>query len=204
MGTPFNSHFIHSFVTFDTYLADSATVRRTPLLEIYMSFRPARRLALTAITLGALLQFAGCASTGNSGPATVQAVVSSTAELSTFNKLVATAGLGDVLSGSAPVTVFAPSDEAFKAVPAATLDKLAKDPAALKTLLQHHILAGNVKSSDILAGSAPVATLSGGKIAVSKAGEFVTVDEALVTKADLAAGNGVVHVIDRVLTAPKK
>lgn len=169
-----------------------------------MTFHPIRRLVLTAVTLGALLQFAGCASTGNMGPATVQSVVGNTAELSTFNKLVATAGLSDVLSGSTPVTVFAPNDDAFKAVPAATLDKLAKDPAALKALLQHHILAGNVKSSDIQVGSAPVATMANTKLAVSKAGEFVTVEEALVVKADLAAGNGVVHVIDRVLTPPKK
>ena len=169
-----------------------------------MTFLPTRRLMLTAVTLGALLQFAGCASTGNMGPATVQSVVGSTAELSTFNKLVATAGLNDVLSGSTPVTVFAPSDDAFKAVPAATLDKLAKDPAALKALLQHHILAGNVKSADIQIGSAPVATLASTKLAVSKAGDFVTVEDALVIKADLSAGNGVVHVIDRVLTPPKK
>lgn len=169
-----------------------------------MTFRPARRLVLTTIALGAFLQFAGCASTGNTGPATVQSVVSSTAELSTFNKLVATAGLGDVLTGTAPVTVFAPSDEAFKAVPAATLDKLAKDPAALKALLQHHILPGNVKSSAIQVGNAPAATLAGTKLAISKAGDFVTVEDALVTKADLAAGNGTVHVIDRVLTPPKK
>lgn len=169
-----------------------------------MTFRPTRRLVLTAVTLGALLQFAGCASTGNTGPATVQSVVGNTAELSTFNKLVATAGLSDVLSGSNPVTVFAPSDEAFKAVPAATLDKLAKDPAALKALLQHHILAGNVPSAAIQVGSAPVATLAGSKLAVSKAGDFVTVEEALVVKADLTASNGVVHVIDRVLTPPKK
>lgn len=169
-----------------------------------MTFHPTRRLVLTAVTLGALLQFAGCASTGNMGPATVQSVVGNTAELSTFNKLVATAGLSDVLSGSTPVTVFAPNDDAFKAVPAATLDKLAKDPAALKALLQHHILAGNVKSSDIQVGSAPMATMANTKLAVSKAGEFVTVEEALVVKADLAAGNGVVHVIDRVLTPPKK
>lgn len=169
-----------------------------------MTFRPTRRLMLTAVTLGALLQFAGCASTGSMGPATVQSVVGNTAELGTFNKLVATAGLSDVLSGGAPVTVFAPSDEAFKAVPAATLDKLAKDPAALKALLQHHIVAGNVKSADIQVGSAPVATLAGSKLAVSKAGDFVTVEDALVVKGDLTAGNGVVHVIDRVLTPPKK
>lgn len=169
-----------------------------------MTFRLTRRLALTAVTLGALLQFAGCASTGSMGPATVQSVVGGTAELSTFNKLVANAGLGDVLTGSAPVTVFAPSDEAFKAVPAATLDKLAKDPAALKSLLQHHMLPGSIKAGAIEAGSAPVATLAGTKLAVSKAGDFVTVEDALVIKADLAARNGVVHVIDRVLTPPKK
>jgi uncharacterized surface protein with fasciclin (FAS1) repeats len=169
-----------------------------------MNFRPARRLMLTAVTLGALLQFAGCASLSGVGPATVQAVVSDTPELSTFNKLVASAGLGDVLSGNGPVTVFAPSDEAFKAVPAATLDKLAKDPAALKALLQHHLLAANVKSRDIQVSTPPVANLAGNKLAVSKAGDFVTVEDALVVKADLAASNGVVHVIDRVLTPPKK
>jgi uncharacterized surface protein with fasciclin (FAS1) repeats len=169
-----------------------------------MNFRLTRRLALTTVTLGALLQFAGCASTGNMAPATVQAVVSNTAELSTFNKLIVSAGLNDVLSGSSAITVFAPTDEAFKAVPAATLDKLAKDPAALKSLLQHHMLPAVVKSSDIQIGSAPAPTMAGTKLAVSKAGDFVTVEDALVTKADLLAGNGVVHVIDRVLTPPKK
>ncbi len=169
-----------------------------------MNFRLTRRLVLTTVTLGAALQFAGCASTGNTTPATVQAVVSSTAELSTFNKLVTSAGLSDVLSGGTTVTVFAPTDDAFKAVPAATLDKLAKDPAALKALLQHHILPGTVRSADIHVGSAPAPTLAGTKLAVSKAGEFVTVEDALVVKADMAAGNGVVHIIDRVLTPPKK
>lgn len=169
-----------------------------------MNFRPARRLMLTAVTLGALLQFAGCASISGAGPATVQAVVSNTAELSTFNKLVMNAGLSDVLSGNGPVTVFAPSDEAFKGVPAATLDKLAKDPAALKALLQHHMLAANVKSSDIQISTPPAVNLAGNKLAVSKAGDFVTVEDALVVKADLVAGNGVVHVVDRVLTPPKK
>lgn len=169
-----------------------------------MTFRSTRRLVLTAVTLGALFQFAGCASTGASAPATVQSILSTSPELSTFNKLVASAGLTDVTTGSTAVTVFAPNDEAFKAVPAATLDKLAKDPAALKALLQQHMLAGAVKSGDIQANTAPVTTLAGAKLAISKAGDFVTVEESLVVKANLTAGNGVVHVIDRVLTAPKK
>lgn len=169
-----------------------------------MTFRPTRRLVLTAVTLGALIQFAGCASTGNMAPATVHAVVGNTAELSTFNKLATSAGLTDVLSGTTAITVFAPSDEAFKTVPAATLDKLAKDPVALKALLLHHILPGKLPSTAIQVGSAPTPTLAGTKVAVSKAGDFVTVEEALVTKADLGAGNGVVHIIDRVLTPPKK
>ncbi|WP_375212598.1 fasciclin domain-containing protein [Aquabacterium sp.] len=169
-----------------------------------MTFRPSRRLALTSAALVALLQFAGCATTAGSAPASLQALAAQKAELSTFNKLAASAGLGDVLSGGTAVTVFAPTDEAFKAVPAATLDKLAKDPAALKALLLQHVLAGKVMSADIQAGSAPVTTLAGGKVTVSKAGDFVTVDEALVTQADGVASNGVLHVIDRVLTAPKK
>lgn len=169
-----------------------------------MTFRSSRRLALTSMALAALLQFTACATTGGTTSANLQALVAKKAELSTFNKLVASAGLGDVLAGGTAVTVFAPTDEAFKAVPAATLDKLAKDPVALKALLLHHTLAGKVMSADIQAGSAPVTTLAGSKVTVSKAGDFVTVDEALVAQADVLGSNGVLHVIDRVLTPPKK
>lgn len=150
------------------------------------------------------LSFAGCASTEvATAPANIATAASANPELSTFSKLVQQAGLQDMLQGNGPVTVFAPSDEAFKALPAATLDKLAKDPAQLKAVLGYHLVPGLVKSGDI-DGSTTLTTSTGAKMNVAKAGDFVTVDDGLVTKADLPASNGVIHVIDRVLTPPKK
>lgn len=161
-------------------------------------------LLLLSSLLALTLSFAGCASTNVAAtPADIVATASANPELSTFSKLIQQAGLQDTLQGSGPVTVFAPSDEAFKALPAATLDKLAKDPAQLKAVLGYHVVPGLVKSSDI-DGTQPLTTSTGAKMNVAKAGDFVTVDDSLVTKADLPAGNGVIHVIDRVLTPPKK
>jgi len=172
-------------------------------MTFHKNTRLSRRLVLSALACGALAQFAGCATT-DSAPANLQAVASRDAQLSTFVKLTQQAGLGDLLTGATPVTLFAPSDEAFRAVPAATLDKLAKDPQALKALLKHHAVAGVTTRATLTADSTTVTTLAGTKLVLSKAGDFITVDEALVTQADATASNGVLHVIDRVLTPPKK
>lgn len=160
-------------------------------------------VCLGTVALSALVSLGGCAAYAGAGstPASVAVAVSHNAELGTFNKLVQEAGLTSTLEAAGPVTVFAPSDAAFKALPPATLDKLAKDPAALKALLSYHVVPGMLKSADIT-GATAVTTLNGAKASVSKAGDFVTVDEALVTQADQVTGNGVVHVIDSVLTPP--
>jgi uncharacterized surface protein with fasciclin (FAS1) repeats len=121
-----------------------------------------------------------------------------TPELSTFYKLVQQAGLSASLEAAGPVTVFAPSDDAFKAVPAATLEKLSKDPELLKSVLNYHVVPGALKAENIRANTS-LTTANGAPLAASKAGDFVTVDDAVVTKADIVAANGVVHVIDRVL-----
>ncbi|MBI2734906.1 MAG: fasciclin domain-containing protein [Aquabacterium sp.] len=168
-----------------------------------MTIRRPKILLLSSL-LALTLSFAGCASTEvATTPVNVVAAASAAPELSTFSKLIQQAGLQDSLQGSGPVTVFAPSDEAFKALPAATLDKLAKDPEQLKAVLGYHVVPGLVKSGDI-DGSRPLTTSTGAKMNVSKAGDFVTVDDGLVIKADVQASNGVIHVIDRVLTPPKK
>ena len=168
-----------------------------------MTFCPPRRLILSTLAFAALVQFGGCA-TSTSGPSSALGVIGQNTELSTFNQLVQQAGLQDVLKGDTAVTVFAPDNAAFKAVPAASLDKLANDPAALKALLMHHIVAGTTDRASLKSDSAVVTTMAGGKVTIAKAGDFITVDESLVTQADLRASNGVVHVVDRVLTAPKK
>lgn len=168
-----------------------------------MTMRRPSFLLLTGL-LAATLSVTACASSQTAAtPANVVAAASATPELSTFTKLVKQAGLESTLEGSGPVTVFAPTDEAFKALPAATLDKLAQDPEQLKALLGYHVVPGLLKSADV-DGSKQITTSTGAKMTVSKAGNFVTVDDGLVTKADVASGNGVIHVIDRVLTPPKK
>ena len=122
-------------------------------------------------------------------------------QLSTLNSLVTKAGLTDTLKGAGPFTVFAPTNDAFKAVPQKTLDEVAANPALLRSVLTYHVLAAKVSAADVKNGN--VKTVQGANVAVSKAGEFVTVEDAMVQTADIAATNGVVHTIDRVLMPPK-
>lgn len=153
------------------------------------------RLALAAATIAAL---AGCAS--HTAPMTVADTLSSTNELSTLSGLVAKAGLTDTLKGSGPFTVFAPTNAAFAKVPAKTMDALGKDPAKLKSVLTYHVIPGKIMAVDVKNGN--VKTVNGANVAVAKAGEYVTIENALVEKADIPATNGVVHIVDTVLIPP--
>lgn len=158
-----------------------------------------KRVLLCTVS-AAVLAFAGCASM--SGPKTITQTAAATPSLSTLNKLIADAGLADTLNGAGPYTVFAPSDEAFKALPAKTLADLSSDKEQLKAVLNYHVLPGKVSAGDVKTG--PVKSVQGANLSVSKAGSFVTVEDAVVTQADVAASNGVVHVIDKVLIPPKR
>ena len=106
------------------------------------------------------------------------------------------AGLVDTLKGKGPFTVFAPTDEAFAKVPKADLDALLKDKAKLTAVLTYHVVPGKVMAADVKAGK--VKTVQGSEITVSTAGG-VKVDAANVVKTDIAADNGVIHVIDSVI-----
>jgi uncharacterized surface protein with fasciclin (FAS1) repeats len=106
------------------------------------------------------------------------------------------AGLVDTLKGKGPFTVFAPTDEAFAKIPKADLDALLKDKAKLTAVLTYHVVPGTVMAKDVKAGK--VKTVQGGEITVSTMGG-VKVNDANVTKTDIAASNGVIHVIDSVL-----
>jgi uncharacterized surface protein with fasciclin (FAS1) repeats len=160
------------------------------------------RHTLSACLVAAMISLTGCASTPTVTPVTISSVSAQTPELSTFAKLISQAGLNDSLDNS-DVTVFAPTNEAFQAVPAATLDKLAKDPELLKSVLTYHVLPGRIQAASV-DGSSQVVTLNGAKLNLSKAGDVVVVDEAMVTTADVAAGKGLIHVGDRVLMPPVK
>lgn len=157
-----------------------------------------RRTSLIALATSALL--AACATTP--APAPLADTLARDPQLSTFNRLVAQAGLVEELRAAGPLTVFAPSDEAFKAVPAKTMEALAADPAQLKAVLSYHVIDGRVATADVKPGAAK--TRQGATVALAKAGSFVTVDDAVVQQADIVATNGVAHIVDRVLMPPKK
>lgn len=155
---------------------------------------------LTLAVAAAIALLAGCASAP--APTTIADTAARTPQLSTLNRLIVDAGLADTLRAAGPYTVFAPSDEAFKALPAKTLADLAADKAQLRAVLTYHVVAGKLVAADVRNGNQK--SLQGANLALAKAGGFVTVEDAMVTQADVRASNGVVHVIDRVLMPPKK
>ena len=154
-------------------------------------------LAPAALALAALV---GCASTP--APATVAETAARTPQLSTLTKLIADAGLTETFKGSGPFTVFAPSDEAFKAVPAKTMAELAANKELLRSVLTYHVVAGKVMAADVKTGN--LKSVQGANLGVAKAGDFVTVEDAVVTQADVGATNGVVHIIDKVMMPPRR
>ena len=159
----------------------------------------AQRRAL--VIAASALALSGCASTMS--PVSITDTLAATPELSILNNLVVKAGLADTLKGTGPFTVFAPSNAAFAKVPAKTLDDLGKDSAKLSAVLTYHVIPGKVMAGDVKNNS-NVKTVNGANVAVSKAGDFVTVEDGLVQKADIAASNGVVHIIDSVLLPPAR
>ena len=106
------------------------------------------------------------------------------------------AGLVDTLKGPGPFTVFAPTDAAFAKVPKADLDALLKDKAKLTAVLTYHVVPGKVMAKDVKPGK--VKTVQGSELTVATA-SGVMVDNSKVTATDIAADNGVIHVIDTVV-----
>ena len=129
-------------------------------------------------------------------------IVETAVEAGTFQTLAAALGAGglvEVLQGEGPFTVFAPTDDAFAALPAGTVESLLlpENRDQLIAILKYHVVAGRVYSDQLANGK--VATLQGSKVTVAlkKAGAFL--NESRVTAADIETSNGVIHVIDKVL-----
>lgn len=125
-----------------------------------------------------------------------------TEALSTLVAAVQAGGLVEILQGEGPFTVFAPTNEAFAALPEGTLESLL-DPAnkdQLVAILTYHVVPAKVMSGDLTDGQT-AATVNGSEVAIG-VGEGVTVNSANVAMADVMASNGVVHVIDQVLLPP--
>ena len=118
----------------------------------------------------------------------------------TLAKALTAAGLVDTLQGAGPFTVFAPTDDAFAKLPAGTLDGLLKDIPKLTAILKYHVLAGKVVAADVVKLEGKTATtLNGAALKVSTTGGVKLNGVVNVTKTDIAASNGVIHVIDTVL-----
>jgi uncharacterized surface protein with fasciclin (FAS1) repeats len=126
-----------------------------------------------------------------------------TPDLSTLVDAVVAADLAETLSGEGPYTVFAPTNEAFAALPPAELQRLLKpaNKEELANILTYHVVAGDVKAADLSDGQM-VETVQGEKLEVSIDGDKVMIGDAQVAQADIATSNGTVHVIDAVLLPP--
>ena len=129
---------------------------------------------------------------------TVVDIIVGSEDHNTLETAVIAAGLVDALSGEGPFTVFAPTDDAFDALPEGTLDAVLADMDLLTSILTHHVAEGSVLSTD-LANGMMVTTLNGTELMVTIDANGVMIDNAMVTIADVVADNGVVHVIDAVL-----
>lgn len=124
-----------------------------------------------------------------------------------FNTLVAAveaAGLVDTLKGEGPFTVFAPTDEAFAALPKGTLEDLLKpeNKDKLAAILTYHVVPGKVMASDVAGAETMAASVQGQELKINGS-DGVMINEATVTQADIGASNGVIHVIDKVLLPPQ-
>ena len=151
-----------------------------------------------ALALGA------CAQTQSGGDDIVD-IAAGNPDFSTLVAAVQAAGLVDTLKGPGPFTVFAPTNAAFDALPAGTVENLLlpENKDQLVSILTYHVLPGQVTAADVLGTRQTVATVQGGTVHVDgkagKVGTGVKVNDANVTSADIFASNGVIHVIDKVL-----
>ncbi len=134
-------------------------------------------------------------------PGDIVQVASTTDGFATLVQAVAAAGLVETLQGTGPFTVFAPSDDAFAALPSGLLDKLLleENREILVSILTYHVAAGKVTSAEVASGS--VTTVEGSNIELT-VGNGIQVNGANVVLADVEASNGVIHVIDQVLIPP--
>jgi len=152
--------------------------------------------ALAAAAIGASAS-ASTASKSEGDKNIVQTALAA-GQFTTLASLLTKAGLVDTLSSGGPFTVFAPTDAAFAKVPKATLDTLAENPAQLKSVLLYHVVPGRVAAADVVKLTS-AKTLEGRSVAIKVVDGSVYVDQAKVTTPDVAASNGVIHVIDSVL-----
>lgn len=183
-----------------------------------------KKLTIAAVAVAAALTLAACSSSSEEPAASTAAsesaaaaepsmaseapmagdiieVASTTDGFATLTAAVTAAGLVETLQGEGPFTVFAPTDDAFAALPAGVLDALLlpENKDALTKILTYHVVSGKVMAADVTDGDVP--TVEGQTVALSTA-DGVTVNGAKVIQADVETSNGVIHAIDAVILPP--
>jgi uncharacterized surface protein with fasciclin (FAS1) repeats len=170
-----------------------------------------RPVAFTAVAIATALVLSACGSdsetameettTEQTSVGTIVDVASGAGNFSTLVAAVTAADLATTLSGEGPFTVFAPTDDAFAALPAGVLDALLlpENKELLARILTYHVVSGKVMAADVT--DSDVATVEGQTVKLGTAGG-VTVNGATVISADVAASNGVIHAIDQVILPP--
>lgn len=159
-----------------------------------------RRFAIKSSILAAGVAIAAaCAPLAESAPDIVD-IATSNGSFNTLVAAVTAAGLVDTLKGEGPFTVFAPTDEAFAALPAGTVESLLlpENKDQLTAILTYHVVSGAVTSDQLAGQRLSVATVNGAEVHID-ARDGVKVNDSTVTAADIIASNGVIHVIDSVL-----
>jgi uncharacterized surface protein with fasciclin (FAS1) repeats len=157
--------------------------------------------AATAVAIAAIGPASASARPAGTAAPAKQDIVETATAAGTFQTLTAllkTAGLVDTLKGKGSYTVFAPTDKAFSKVPKATLDALAKDKTKLRAVLLYHVAKGKLTAAKVVKRHS-IKTLNGKRVSVRVRNGKVFVGGARVVTPDVAASNGVIHVINKVL-----
>lgn len=154
---------------------------------------------VVALVMGGFVATAGA----QDDPGTIVDIASSNPDFSTLVTAVTEAGLAETLAGEGPFTVFAPTNAAFEALPEGTLDSLLADPqGALTDVLKLHVVSGRVDAAAATAAAGGNVETLGGPVSVQQQGESLLVGGATVVTTDIQASNGIIHVIDAVITEP--
>jgi len=166
------------------------------------------RKIIALLSVSAVAAVAVIAPTAGAAPQAPKQNIVKTAvaagQFKTLASLLTSAGLVMTLEGKGPYTVFAPTDAAFAKVPKATLAKLGKDKALLKSVLLYHVVSGKVPASTVVTLNGKTAkTVNGAPVKISvKGGKVYLNGSTQVTKTDIMASNGTIHVINKVLLPP--
>jgi len=161
-------------------------------------------VALIAISILAMAPFTTTEKEHDHYDQNIVELASDTDALSTLVAAIEAAGLAETLQGDGPFTVFAPTNDAFDALPDGTLESLLEpeNRELLVEILTYHVVPGKVMSGDLSDGMM-AETVQGSEVSISVSDYGVRVDEASVSEADIEASNGVVHIIDAVILPPE-